>query len=206
MGIQVTYFGHSCFVCEAKGYQISIDPYDGHVPGYAPLALEANEVVCSHGHTDHSYIAAVKLLDGGPSSFSVSRIKIPHDDAGGSVRGMNTIHVFECDGIRIAHFGDIGCHPNEKDMGLLRGLDAAMLPVGGTYTIDAGQARALADELNVRVVIPMHYRLGKLGFEATASLDSFLALSHDTVRYAGNQIHIMDNMTPQTAILKYLAI
>ena len=33
-----------------------------------------------------------------------------------------------------------------------------MIPVGGFYTIDASQARKVAEALNPRIILPMHYR------------------------------------------------
>ena len=33
-----------------------------------------------------------------------------------------------------------------------------MIPVGGFYTIDALQAKAIAEELNARTILPMHYK------------------------------------------------
>ena len=41
---------------------------------------------------------------------------------------------------------------------MLKHLDAILIPVGGYYTIDAAQAKAVVDDLAPRVVIPMHYR------------------------------------------------
>ena len=54
--------------------------------------------------------------------------------------------------------GDIGCPLIREQKDLLKHLDAILIPVGGYYTIDAVQAKALADDLAPRVVIPMHYR------------------------------------------------
>ena len=204
MGIQVTYYGHSCFVLESGGYQIAIDPYyDGSVPGYGPLALTANEVLCSHEHKDHSNTEAVKLISGPASPFTVQSIVVPHDDAGGTLRGMTKIHIFTSQGIRIAHFGDIGCHPDEGAMAELAHLDAAMLPVGGAYTITAVQARALADELEIPVVIPMHYRSGCRGFDVLQTLDEFLAVSTPVIRCPANTFNLTAGMSPKTVVLNY---
>ena len=38
------------------------DPYaDGKVPGLKPLRIEADEVLCSHEHSDHNFREAVTL-------------------------------------------------------------------------------------------------------------------------------------------------
>ena len=205
MGVTITYYGHSCFVLESGGYRLAVDPYDGHVPGYAPLRIQADEVLCSHEHMDHFYKQAVQLSRAGRESpFAVTALPIPHDDAGGCLRGMNRIHLFTCGGLRIAHFGDFGCHPDKEIMEQLRGLDAAMIPVGGIYTIDAVQARALLDELGARVSIPMHYRVGGCGFEVLDTVEPFAALSGNLVHLGSNQLTIEPGMERQTVILTYV--
>jgi L-ascorbate metabolism protein UlaG (beta-lactamase superfamily) len=43
--------------------------------------------------------------------------------------------------------------------GKLEGTDILMIPVGGTYTINAKQATEIIAQLEPRIVIPMHYNL-----------------------------------------------
>ena len=40
----------------------------------------------------------------------------------------------------------------------LKNPDVLMIPVGGFYTIDADQAKQIADQLNARLILPMHYK------------------------------------------------
>jgi L-ascorbate metabolism protein UlaG (beta-lactamase superfamily) len=37
-------------------------------------------------------------------------------------------------------------------------VDLLLIPVGGHYTIDAGEAHGVVEQLHPRVVIPMHYK------------------------------------------------
>lgn len=173
--IKITYHGHSCFTIENDGYSIVLDPFTG-VDGYPELSLKANEVCCSHEHHDHSYREAVELLPPKASPFKITEINSFHDPVGGAKRGPNIIRLFEAGGVKLAHFGDIGCSlkPEEKEM--LRGLDCALIPVGGTFTLDAAQAKALMDELKPRTVIPMHYRLGNQGYGVLQELEEFTSL------------------------------
>ena len=177
MAIRLTYWGHSCFVISNQGYRVAIDPYDA-LPGYEPLKIVAEEVVCSHGHMDHAYVDAVRIArNDRPSPFKITTYDVPHDEAGGRLRGMNKITVFEADGIRVAHFGDIGCELPEELVKALSGLDAAMVPVGGFFTIDAVGALALKEKIRPRVFVPMHYRYGRIGLPQIGTLDDFLALA-----------------------------
>ena len=60
--MKITYIGHSCFVIENNaGGKIATDPYKpGSVPGLSAPDIEAHEVLCSHGHSDHNDFDAVR--------------------------------------------------------------------------------------------------------------------------------------------------
>ncbi|NLB29786.1 MAG: MBL fold metallo-hydrolase [Clostridiales bacterium] len=202
--VVITWLGHSCFKIEKEGYSVVIDPYTG-VQGYDEFETTANEILYSHGHGDHNYAAAVRILDGGSKSpFTVTKIATFHDDERGSKRGDNLIHILEtADGLRVAHFGDLGHVPDADALGKLAGCDAVLAPVGGFYTIDAKTAKDIIDAVKPIVVIPMHYRRGELGFPVLAELSDFLKLCENVIEHPGNSIEITAGMTPQTAVLQY---
>ena len=173
--VKIEYFGHACFRVSGLGQRIVLDPYeDGSVPGCPDLRLDAEFVYCSHSHYDHNAVQCVSLSDGGAPRFKLTELETDHDDAGGSKRGKNTIRIFDFDGIRVAHFGDLGRALTAEEAETLQGLDCAMMPVGGFFTIDAKQAAAIAAEIHPRIVIPMHYRTATAGFDVIASIDDVL--------------------------------
>ncbi len=173
--VTIEYFGHSCFRLTGCTQRVVLDPYeDGCVPGCPDLRLDAEFVYCSHGHHDHNAVQCVTLRDGGAPRFAVTELETDHDDAGGSKRGKNMIRVFDFDGVRIAHFGDLGRPLTAAETAALRGLDCALIPVGGFFTIDAHQAADIAADIAPRTVIPMHYRTGDSGFDVIASIDDAL--------------------------------
>lgn len=204
--IVITWHGHSCFTVSAAGYSIVLDPYaPGSVPGYPALALTASQTLCSHEHKDHGYTDAVTIVrDGTKNPFHISKIETFHDDAGGTLRGSNTIHILEYNGLRIAHMGDIGCELTKEQAEQLKNLDAIMIPVGGYYTIDAAQAKAMADALSPRVVIPMHYRSGDFGYPVLSELSDFTSLCSDVIQYNTDTIAVSKETKPQTAVLRYI--
>lgn len=204
--MKITYYGHSSFTLESQGCRIAIDPYDDHVPGYRPLKLEANAVYCSHGHSDHCWVQAVDVRGNGADSFfTVKEVPGFHDDVRGAKRGPNMMRVFEAEGLKVAHLGDIGCMPDEADLEKLKGLDACLVPVGGFFTIDALQAKKLMDVLQPRVVIPMHYRLGATGFDVIGTLDEFTKLyPSDAVIFTGGNTLELNGDTPAgVTVLQY---
>jgi L-ascorbate metabolism protein UlaG (beta-lactamase superfamily) len=61
--------------------------------------------------------------------------------------------IVEVDGVRIYHTGDADFIPEMKSMA----VDIALLPVSGTYVMNADQAVEAAQAINPKVAIPMHY-------------------------------------------------
>ena len=201
--VRIEYFGHSCFRLSGCGQRVVVDPYaDGSVPGCPELRLDAEFVYCSHGHQDHNAVECVSLHDSGAPKFSVTELETDHDNARGKLRGKNTIRIFDFDGVRIAHFGDLGRPLTEAETAALQGLDCALLPVGGFFTIDAAQAAEIARTIRPRMVIPMHYRTESAGYHVIAKLDSALkkfdsSLNVVTLTYGGHAVveYDLDKMT-----------
>lgn len=201
--ITVKWHGHSCFSVTADGYTIVLDPFaPGSVPGLADLSLEANRVLCSHQHSDHGCTDVVTVTEKKSSPFSVMKIDTYHDDAKGSTRGPNRIHILDAHGICIVHFGDLGCMLTAEQIDVLKKADVVMIPVGGFYTIDAAQAAEIVSKLNPQVVIPMHYRSDTFGYPVIGRLEEYTAHCKDVVVYDTDTIEITKNMKKQTAVLK----
>lgn len=201
--MKLTWLGHSCFKIESHGYQIVLDPYrDEKVPGCRPIREQANLVLCSHNHDDHCASECVALCPGAPSPFVIESIATWHDDRQGALRGPNTIHILDDGQCRIAHLGDLGCDLTPEQKERLHGLSALLIPIGGHFTIDASQAKQLADELDPTVVIPMHYRSDHFGYDVIGTLEQFTRLCSNVVYYPGAELELTGQTGKQTAILK----
>ena len=142
------------------------------------------------------------MCQGKSSPFTLETIDTWHDDKEGALRGPNTIHVLSDGQCRIAHLGDLGCDltPEQKDR--LRHLTALLIPVGGHFTIDATQAKQLADELSPAVVVPMHYRQADVGYDVIGTVEQFTKLCDDVVTYPGSELELTPQTGRQTAVLK----
>ena len=164
---------------ESADGRVVFDPYaPGKVPGWKLPELEAELVLCSHGHTDHSWAEGV-TLSGRPFTGSVTQIPSFHADRGGALRGENTISVVEAEDLRIAHMGDIGCMLTAEQLSALGRVDLMMIPVGGHYTVDARGAREIVQAVKPGIVIPMHFRGRGFGFPVIGKVEPFL-------KFAGN--------------------
>lgn len=202
--VHITYHGHACFTLESDGFRTVLDPYaHGMVPGLPDLDLQADAVLCSHAHDDHSFVQAVWLsgTDAAPP-YTVSEFVVPHDDARGTKRGMNTVRIFDFGGLRVAHLGDIGVYPQEPLLNALRCVDCLLIPIGGYYTIDASTAKQIVDAVNPRVCIPMHYRTDTTGFDTISHLDAFTGL-FPAVRFRENTLDLTPDTPIQILVLQY---
>jgi len=105
----------------------------------------------------------------------VTGIASSHDSSGGSERGSNIIYRLEIDDVSIAHLGDLG-HPLENgQLQKLEGVDILLIPVGGVYTIDGKTAVQIINQIEPRLIIPMHYKIPglKLNGKMVDGLEGF---------------------------------
>ena len=200
--MKLTYHGHSCFTLDFDGYKIVVDPFN-EVPGYEPYTLEANEILPSHDHFDHNYVEAVKVTPADrPEGLKITEIHSFHDPEGGKLRGENILRIFEYKGLRVMHAGDIGVHPTPEQTELMKNLDVLMIPTGGTFTLNEKESKVFAEEIGAKVVVPMHYRNGKYGFDVISTLDDFVKL-YDHVNYAEGSYEFTGKEDPQVLVFKF---
>ena len=153
--VTVTWLGHSmCLLSLDEALKIVIDPYDDTV-GYPLPEVSADIDVVSHRHFDHGNVKLVrgrpKVVDA-PGQTTVKGITfkgVPsvHDDKDGTLRGLNTIFLWEMGGIRFAHLGDLGVMLTDEQVKEVGEIDVLFPPVGGFFTIDAARLTKKVVEL-----------------------------------------------------------
>ena len=180
--MRLRYLGHSCFLLTAEnGTRIVTDPYSGI--GYDMPRVAADYIVCTHGHYDHAYTDGVScpqppVVRAGEYDLGGVRARgfdSFHDEVRGAKRGKNVVFVFEADGVRVCHMGDIGQPCTEEFAQRLGSIDVLLLPVGGTYTVDAAGAMEYVKAIAPKIAVPMHYAAG--GTIDIAPPGAFLALA-----------------------------
>lgn len=185
--MNITLYGQSCFQVsssEGKNNHVSIviDPFGEDIGLKLPRKLEANIVLVTHDHSDHNNVKAVSgqpLVINGPGEYEAKGVFIRgisgfHDDSQGAERGNITIYTIEAEGIRLCHLGDFGQKELTSDqLEKIGGVDILMIPVGGVYTIDAGEAIKVMAQIEPKITIPMHYQIPKLKIKL-GGVDKFL--------------------------------
>lgn len=193
-GIQIKWLGHAAFEIIAKDKYIFIDPFQIEPAEYADLILithphhdhfslediekirQKGTVVVAPPDVTSKLGNNVKTIKPG-QTIEINNVKIT------GVPAYNTHHfkspgvpfhpkesgwlgyLIEINNVRIYHAGDTDKIPEMKDIQ----CDIALLPIGGTYTMDAQEAAQAADEIQPKIAIPMHY--GKIVGQEEDSLE-----------------------------------
>jgi L-ascorbate metabolism protein UlaG (beta-lactamase superfamily) len=202
-GVKITWITHACFLLEARGRKIYFDPYN-LPPGLPP----ADGVFVSHDHFDHCDATTIgricardtKIVCPAKAALKLqplrSKLQVIAEGDAPSVygfyckvvaayntnkkfhpRGAGVGYIVTIDGKNFYHAGDTDFTP---EMAKLQNIDVAMLPAGGTYTMDIGECAAAANAFKPKILIPMHYRsLEGLAMDASgisATLDKSIRL------------------------------
>ncbi len=203
--MRIRWHGHSCFELGDAERTIIIDPHDGRSLGIKPPAASADVVLMTHDHYDHraAWIIGGKHTDimAKEGVFEARGMKFEglktfHDTSEGRERGINMMYLFEMEGFRICHCGDLGCIPDEKVISKIKGADILMVPTGEVFTMVLPEVRRFIEMVNPNIIIPMHYRVGGLTLPISP-LDDFLEMMpEDYVDYVGNEIDVTaDDLT-----------
>ncbi|RJS85298.1 MBL fold metallo-hydrolase [Candidatus Bathyarchaeota archaeon] len=181
MSVIVKWLGHASFQIKADGKNIYIDPYQGEYAEKADLVL----ITHSHfDHCDTSKIKRVTKEDTviicPPECVSKLRGNVKAIKPGEKIevndvaveavhaynykrfrspgnpfhpRGFGNGYIITVKDKRIYHAGDTDFIPEMKD---LKNISLALLPSGGTYTMDNLEAAEAALTIKPEAVIPMH--------------------------------------------------
>jgi len=216
--VTIRWFGQSLFQIETtRGTKIACDPHA--IEQFGRQIVEADVVTVSHLHSDHTQLSMIadvqrakvflglkpggKNPDWNPVDVTFRDVKIRtvptyHDETNGLRRGKNSVFVFEFDGLTVAHLGDLGHVLDEEQVKAIGRVDVLMIPTGGIYTINGGQAREVVEQLKPRLyILPMHY--GTKDYTEVLPLDEFIDEYPNVLNLAkqgSNQLSFSPRMEP----------
>ena len=159
---------NSFIIVSAEGTIIVADPTS--MPTPEELDLIPDIITVTHTHSDHFDPGFIDRVNCRKSiatieKFNVNDIQI--FSIASSHRGNiinqrtpnNVIYVFELDGLRIAHMGDIGQdHLTIKQINELGKIDVALMQFSNPFSgmFDSDKGFTLIEELKPQIIIPTH--------------------------------------------------
>lgn len=164
--LEITYLGHASFKIKNGDFVIYLDPYQ------ISSGEKANLILITHDHSDHKDDKSIEFLkketteiliggenikEGGKKQINNVKIKaVPAYNLTKPFhpRGKGCGFILEIDGQRIYHAGDTDKIPEMAELGK---IDVAMLPIGGTYTMNLQEAVEAIEIIKPKIVMPMHY-------------------------------------------------
>lgn len=172
------WLGQSSFLLTAaSGTRILMDPIPKGY-GYDGPPLEGiDAVTVTHEHPDHNNVALAAgtpvvlrglsqgdwaRIDQKVKDVRIENVSAYHDGTQGSQRGKDAVFIIEADGMRIVHLGDLGHVLSAEQEAAIKPVDVLVIPVGGFYTIDPAEATRVVEQLEPRVVIPIHYKTPRM--------------------------------------------
>lgn len=214
--MKITWFGHAAFLISSdSGKKILTDPYEagsyGGALAYNPIEEEADVVTVSHQHADHYHPQGLKghpeIVTGSGTQTAggipFKGISTFHDPSGGRDRGENTVFVFTVDDVTLCHLGDLGHVLSDELASEIGECDVLLVPVGGLYTIDAREATEIVAKLTPKIVLPMHFKTSKCGFDI-AGVDDFLEGKENVERINNFEISVTKADLPTETHIKVL--
>ncbi|MDD4932548.1 MAG: MBL fold metallo-hydrolase [Methylacidiphilaceae bacterium] len=184
--VLIRWYGHAfVYLIASSGIRIAIDPFGDETVHYRfPASLQADVVLISNEANDRS---AGERIQGTPQLFrSVAALGTNNargllfrgilcfrDKSQGAIHGHNTAFVFELDGMRFAHLGDLG-HPLSPELLAEFGkVDVLFLPVGRDSLL-VSELDKIAVDLSARIIVPIAYRTDLSGDLELRTLASYL--------------------------------
>jgi L-ascorbate metabolism protein UlaG (beta-lactamase superfamily) len=170
-GMEITWYGLSCFRLREGGTTVLCDPYDKSV-GLTLPKIRADIVTVSHEQPGHNSVDRVqgeaKVLRG-PGEYEVKN----HRKGTPNPSERNVIFFFDFGDFTVGHLGDLGEVPSQTEIEELNlgDVDVLIVPVGGGATLDPTRAVEVIGMLEPKIVIPMHYRHAGLTSELADSLE-----------------------------------
>jgi L-ascorbate metabolism protein UlaG (beta-lactamase superfamily) len=168
--VRITFLGHASFEIASPSGVRAITDYNGiNIPAEPPDIATMN-----HAHSTHYTLnpdpRIPHVLHGWAEDGKMPVIDLTVRDMhvtnlptnirtwdGGTERYGNSIFVFETGGLCIAHLSHLHHLLEPADLNVLGHIDVVMVAVDGMWTMSQQDAAQVVEQLQPRIVLPMHY-------------------------------------------------
>ncbi|MBN1375104.1 MAG: MBL fold metallo-hydrolase [Dehalococcoidia bacterium] len=213
--MKIKWIGHSCFLITSdKGVKILTDPFHRDTSlSYPRVTGSVDIITVSHEHNDHNDVDAVlgrpAVLKGAAQKtmqdIVIRTVGSYHDENKGKERGSNTIFCFTVNSVNICHLGDLGHQLSSSEIKALGKVDVLLIPIGGSFTLNAAGATLVYEDVKPRVAIPMHYKTDRCQW-LKSTADDFIKGKKHVRKLDSNEVEFSSGKLPEESevlILKY---
>jgi L-ascorbate metabolism protein UlaG (beta-lactamase superfamily) len=175
--LEITYLGHSAFRLRGKEVSVVTDPYAPE-PGISMGKPQAQIVTVSHGGANHSPAQGVggePRIVHGPGEYEIENLLITGvATASEPGRGaLNTAYVVRFDDLTVCHLGDMSGKLSDAQVEAIGNIDLLLVPVGGGNVLGPRDASTVINQLDPKIVVPMHYAMDGSTAEGLEPVDHF---------------------------------
>ena len=168
--MEIAWHGYSCVrLTERNSAAIVTDPFNKSI-GLTSPRLKADVVTISHdapGHSNSDNVKGARTITG-PGEYEIGGAFITgvntssNKQEGNSETSPNIAYVIDYESATVCHLGDMNAIPSQTQIEALGTVDVLLVPVGGGKGLNAAQAAEIISLIEPSIVIPMHYRIGKV--------------------------------------------
>lgn len=168
--VQLTFVGHATWLIEsAGGVRVATDYNDYVRPSVVPDVATMNRAHSTHFtyRPDPGIRHVLRGWNpgGGPArhDLQVGDVRVRNlstnirDWSGGTETDGNSVFVVEAADLCIAHLGHLHHTLNPDQLKALGRIDAVLVPVDGSYTLDTDGMMEVLEKLGSPLMLPMHY-------------------------------------------------
>lgn len=220
--MKIKWYGHACFRLEGSGLSFITDPYTPEDANLDPVPETCDVVLMSSDQDEaHSY---PQMIPGSPRVINTVEYVGRGVDVNGIHIGViparehlilkedpdyNAMYYLTLDGVRVMHMGDVGNPLTPEQIAPVKGqIDVLLALTGGGLTIALEDLDRAIEEIDPRIIIPMHYKVGKVRYQMLP-VEAFLERrkQDEILRIDGPEVEITRESLParrQILVLKPL--
>lgn len=206
----VTYKYNSYIITSAGGETVIVDPTE--MPGKDVVDLNPAAIVNTHAHGDHNDLAYSESYDCqklpyiagdiNTEDFHIYTVDSAHSSDTILDPPDNFIIVFEVDGLRIAHMGDVGQETlTDEQLEAIGPIDIAFMQFDNSFSsmsLKNMKGFNLIEQLNPKIIIPTHYAKADLPlfdekYGGTTEVENVLTISAEALPEDTMNVYLISN-------------
>lgn len=219
--MKIKWYGHASFIVTASdGTSVITDPYTPETSGYQTIPDHPDIVVTSS--LNDSFHDRSDLIGGNPVRMNM--LEVARD--GGEIKIKDVtfkaiessemynhpehepdkcaMYRWEMDGISIGHMGDVGNPFTPEEIEFFRDIDVFLALAGDVPTIRLTDLKQVIDQVQPKLVIPMHFRTLRYKPRNMLWIASFLShFDDDSIDFQSDwEVELsQDDLPPSTRVL-----